>query len=83
MASRALLPGLTPNQEVPFRYRTQPMRVCACGLRTGAAFTFDPRQVQGNAKQNSIFLLFPVRPGIGVMLSAFTDCLRRRSDSGL
>lgn len=45
MASHALLPGLTPNQEVPFRYRTQPTGACVSGrLRPGVAFTFDPRQ---------------------------------------
>lgn len=53
------------------------------GLRTGVAFTFDPRQVRGNAKQSSIFLIFPLRSRVEVALSAFTDCLRQRSDSGL
>lgn len=60
MASRALLPGLTLNQEVPFRYRTQPMRArVSGGLRTGVAFAFDPRQLRGNAKEKQHFPYFP------------------------
>lgn len=60
MASCALLPGLTLNQEVPFRYRTQPMRArVSGGLRTGIAFAFDPRQLRGNAKEKQRFPYFP------------------------
>lgn len=92
MALRALLPGLTPNQEVPSLSRIvhhSRVRVCVVGmspksrgLRTGRLFSHFWSECSEIQSTSALFLFFPPRCRFSNTLTGCTVCLKIEVKSG-